>query len=159
MFIPKAVGKAHKKYGSPAMAALFVLIISLVPAIIFGLLYGPEVGGLVMLYANAYSAYTEHIIVSVGLPFYTRKIGQFKIFQHLIFPILAIGVLAAVIFFSLYPSPPPYPYNLAAYVGISWIPFSGILTFVEWKLHPEIVRNAGQHNINLKQVALLEKSK
>ena len=159
MFIPKAVGKVHRKHGSPAIAALFVFIISLVPSIIFGLVYGPEVGGLVMLYANAYSAYTEHIIVSVGLPLYARKTGEFKLLQHLVFPMVAIGVLAAVIFFSLYPAPPPYPYNLAAYVGIGWIPVSGILTFVEWKLHPGVVRNAGQHNINVPPAVMQEESK
>ena len=72
---------------------------------------------------------------------------------------VAIGVLAAVIFFSLYPAPPPYPYNLAAYVGIGWIPVSGILTFVEWKLHPGVVRNAGQHNINVPPAVMQEESK
>ncbi|MCL4330975.1 MAG: hypothetical protein M1304_01725, partial [Candidatus Thermoplasmatota archaeon] len=90
---------------------------------------------------------------------YARKTGEFKLLQHLVFPMVAIGVLAAVIFFSLYPAPPPYPYNLAAYVGIGWIPVSGILTFVEWKLHPGVVRNAGQHNINVPPAVMQEESK
>ena len=148
IFLPESIGKVHRKIGSPAMSALFVFLLSLIPAIIFGLLYGPEAGGLLMLYANAYSAYTEHIIASVGLPFYTKKRGEFRLFQHLVFPAIAIGVLGAVIFFSLYPSPPAYPYNLAAYIGIGWIPLSAVMTLVEWKLHPERVTNAGQHNLN-----------
>ena len=146
IFLPEAIGKVHRKIGSPAMSALFVFLLSLIPAIIFGLVYGPEAGGLLMLYANAYSAYTEHIIASVGLPFYMKKRRDFKLLQHLVFPALAIGVLGAVIFFSLYPAPPAYPYNLAAYIGIGWIPISALMTFVEWKIHPERIRNAGQHN-------------
>ena len=148
IFLPESIGRVHRKIGSPAMSALFVFLLSLIPAIIFGLVYGPEAGGLLMLYANAYSAYTEHIIASVGLPFYMRKRGEFRILQHLAFPAIAIGVLGAVIFFSLYPAPPAYPYNLAAYIGIGWIPISALMTFVEWKLHPERVTNAGKHNSN-----------
>ena len=147
LFLPRSIGKVHTRYGSPHISAFFVFLLSLIPAIVFGLIYGPETGGLVMLFANAYSAYTEHIIASVGLPLFARKRGEFRLFQHLIFPAIAIGVLGAVIFFSLYPAPPPYPYDIAAFVGIGWIPLSGILTLVEWKIHPERVRISGQHNM------------
>lgn len=146
MFLPRSFGKVHPKYGSPANSALFVFVISIGVAIIFGLLFGPEAGGLLMLYANAYAAYTEHIVASVGLPFFARRKGDFRMLQHLVFPAIAIAVLAAVMVSTLYPALPPYPYNIAAFAGIGWIPVSGALTFIEWKLHPETVRNAGQHN-------------
>jgi len=147
LFLPKSFGKVHKKHGSPHIAALFVFLSSLGIAIIFGILYGPLVGGLLMLYANAYSAYLEHIIASIGLPFFTKRIKDFKPIQHAVFPAIATGVLVAIMFFSFYPAPPPYPFNIAAYVGVSWLLISGILTYVEWKLHPERVKKAGQHNI------------
>ncbi len=73
-----------------------------------------------------------------------RKRGQFRVVQHLLFPAVAVGVLGAVIFFSFYPSPPAYPFDLAAYIGVAWIPFSAIMATVEYRLHPERVLAAGR---------------
>lgn len=137
LFLPKSLSKVHSKYGSPSASAIFVFGLSLVIALIFGFIFGPVTGGLVMLFANGYSAYTEHIVASIGLPFYAKKMKDFHLVQHLVFPAVAIGVLIAVMFFTLYPTPPSYPYNIAAYVGIAWIPVSAIMTFVEMKIHPE----------------------
>ena len=137
LFLPKSLTKVRSKNGSPSVSAMFVFGLSLVLAIIFGALFGPVIGGLVMLFANGYSAYTEHIVASIGLPFYAKKMKDFHLFQHLIFPAIAIGVLIAVMFFTMYPAPPSYPFNIAAYVGIAWIPISAVMTFVEMKIHPD----------------------
>lgn len=133
LFLPRSLKKIHERYGSPYNSAIFVFIVSLSVGLAFGFAFGPEIGGLVMLFANGYAAYTEHIVASIGLPFYAKKMGDFKVLQHLVFPIIAVGVLAAVIFFTLYPAPPAYPYNIAAYVGIGWIPFAGLMTLIELK--------------------------
>ena len=44
-------------------------------------------------------------------------------------------------------SPEKYPYNIAIYVGVGWIPISAIMTAIEYKLHPENVKSAGQFTI------------
>ncbi len=147
LFLPKKLSEVHPKYGSPHYSALFVYITSLALALIFGAIFGPFTGGLVMLYMNAYAAYLEHIVASIGLPFYAKKKGDFNIFSHLIIPIIAIAILIAVIVSTFYPSPPSYPYNIAAYVGVAWIGISALMAYIEKVLHPQVVANAGQYNI------------
>ena len=44
-------------------------------------------------------------------------------------------------------SPGKYPDNIAVYIGISWIPIAGLLTFIEYKIHPEKVRKAATMSI------------
>lgn len=144
LFLPRSLARVHSRYGSPHVSATFVLVASLVVALAFGLAFGPAEGGLLMLYANGYCAYLEHIVASIGLPVMARKRGQFRVVQHLLFPAVAVGVLGAVIFFSFYPSPPAYPFDLAAYIGVAWIPFSAIMATVEYRLHPERVLAAGR---------------
>ncbi len=60
---PRSLARVHSRYGSPPhVSATFVLVASLVVALAFGLAFGPAEGGLLMLYANGYCAYLEHIV-------------------------------------------------------------------------------------------------
>lgn len=145
--MPKSLRAVHPKYGSPYKAALLVYIIAVAVSLGFGLAFGPYIGGLLMLVANAYAAYLEHILASIGLPFFARKNKVFNIFTHLILPIIAIAILLAVLASTVYPSVPAYPFNIAVYIGIAWIGISGLLTFLEFRVHPSSVNNAGQFSI------------
>lgn len=147
VIMPKSLRAVHPKYGSPYKAALLVYIIAVAVSLGFGLAFGPYIGGLLMLVANAYAAYLEHILASIGLPFFARKNKVFNIFTHLILPIIAIAILLAVLASTVYPSVPAYPFNIAVYIGIAWIGISGLLTFLEFRVHPSSVNNAGQFSI------------
>lgn len=146
LFLPKSIAKIHKKYKTPSNAALVIFGMSFVIAVIFGVLFGPVQGGLMMLLINAYAAYTEHIVASVSLPFMMKRIGKLKVMEHLIIPIIGILILVIIMAGTLI-SPEKYPDNLAVYIGISWIPIAGIMTLIEYKIHPDKVRNAAKMSI------------
>jgi amino acid transporter len=147
LFLPSSLKKIHKRHATPNVSAVFVFLVSLVISLIFGAIYGPFMGGLWLLFANGYAAYTEHIVASIGLPFFARRKGVFNVFKHLVFPVVAVGVLLAVMVSTVYPSFPAAPLNSAVYVGIGWVGFSGLMTLVEWKIHPQIVNSSGQFNV------------
>lgn len=146
LFLPESIGRIHKKYKTPSNAALVIFAFSLVIAIIFGVLFGPVKGGLMMLLINAYAAYVEHIIASISLPVMMRRIHKFKVIEHLIIPVIGILILVIIMAGTIL-SPGKYPENLAVYIGISWIPIAGLLTFIEYKIHPDKVRNAAKMSI------------
>ncbi len=146
LFLPKSLAGVHKRYSTPHISALVIFIFSLVVAIFFGLKFGPVAGGLLMLLMNAYAAYTEHIIASISLPFLMKRINKLKIIEHIIIPVIGILLLLIVMAGTLI-SPEKYPYNIAVYIGVGWIPIAAILTAIEYKLHPERVKLAGQFTI------------
>ena len=145
--MPRSLNAIHPKYGSPHKTALLIYVISIVISLTFGLLFGPLAGGLIMLFANAYAAYFEHILASIGLPFFARKNNFFNLLYHLIIPIIGIAILLAVIVSTVYPALPSYPYNIAVIIGIAWLGVSALLTYVEIKLHPSRVKNAGKYSL------------
>ena len=142
MFLPKQLMYVHRKYGSPYISALFIYAISVAIALVLGLLFGPVIGGLFGLYMNSYAAFMEHILASIGLPFIAKRRGRFKIIQHVVLPTMAIGTLVMIMILSLFPTPPPYPFNIAAYIGIAWIPTSALITFLEGRIHPNAINKA-----------------
>lgn len=146
LFLPEAIARINKKHKTPSNAALTIFIISFIVAVIFGVLFGPVQGGLMMLLINAYAAYTEHIIASISLPVMMRRIHKLKILEHLVIPVIGILILV-IIMAGTVMSPGKYPDNIAVYIGISWIPIAGLLTFIEYKIHPEKVRNAATMSI------------
>ena len=148
VIMPKSLNAIHPRYGSPHKAALLIYIIAIIISLTFGLLFGPLAGGLMMLFANAYAAYFEHILASIALPFYARKNNFFNLLYHLIIPIIGIAILLAVIISTVYPALPGYPYNIAVIIGIAWLGISALLTFIEIKLHPSRVKNAGIYSLS-----------
>lgn len=141
LFLPKSIARIHKKYKTPSTAALVIFIISFLVAVLFGVLYGPLEGGLLMLLINAYAAYVEHIIASIALPVMMKKTGNFKVLEHLVIPVIGIVILVIIMLGTLL-SPGKYPDNIAVYIGVSWIGIAGILTYIEYRLHPERVKKA-----------------
>jgi hypothetical protein len=75
-----------------------------------------------------------------------RRIHKFKVIEHLIIPVIGILILVIIMAGTVL-SPGKYPENLAVYIGISWIPIAGLLTFIEYKIHPDKVRNAAKMSI------------
>ena len=146
LFLPASVKKVHKKYKTPSNSALIIFILSFVIAVIFGLKFGPVAGGLIMLLMNAYAAYMEHIVASISLPFMMHRLKKLKIIEHVIIPVIGILILIIIMMGTLI-TPEKHPYNIAVYFGISWILISGLLTFIEYKKHPENVINAGNISI------------
>lgn len=146
LFLPNSVAKIHERYRTPHVAALIIFILSFLIAIFFGLRYGPVAGGLLMLLINSYAAYTEHIVASIALPFLTHRRGEFKLIQHVVIPVIGMAILLIIMISTLI-TPEPYPENFAVYFGVSWIPISGLLTFIEYKIHPGKVKKAAQFTI------------
>ena len=75
-----------------------------------------------------------------------RRIHKLKILEHLVIPVIGILILV-IIMAGTVMSPGKYPDNIAVYIGISWIPIAGLLTFIEYKIHPEKVRKAATMSI------------
>ncbi|MEM0139970.1 MAG: APC family permease [Ferroplasma sp.] len=146
LFLPESIAKVHKKYKTPSNAALVIFIMSFLVAVFFGVMYGPVAGGLLMLLINAYAAYVEHIIASISLPVMMRRIGKFKLLEHLVIPVIGIVILLIIMVGTL-ASPGKYPDNIAVYIGVSWIPIAALLTFIEYKIHPENVKKAAVMSI------------
>ena len=147
VIMPKSLTAVHKKYGSPYKSAILIYVVAIIVSLGFGLAFGPFVGGLMMLFANGYAAYLEHILASIGLPFLAKKNGSFSMVYHLIVPIIGIAILLAILVSTIYPTLPAYPFNYAVYVGIAWLGVSVLLTYIEMKLHKENVKKAGQWSL------------
>ena len=129
--IHRSLGSTHKQNETPAVAVIFVGVLTFVPAAVLGSrgMSGTDIYGWMGSLAT-YGFITTYGLVAVALPFYLRRIGKLTAAMVLL-AMAATTAMVLALAGSLYPVPPaPYnwlPYLYLAYLamGMLWFAVSG----------------------------------
>lgn len=146
VIFPESFSKINKKTGTPYISTIFILILSVILGVTFGIFFGPEDGGFVLLFADAFFSFLIRSITSSSLiisAFKNKKMGLTALFGNLIIPVISITVLVVVLASNFFPLP-IYPYNYASILGVTIIIAALFVTIYTYYKNPEIIRNAGK---------------
>lgn len=122
--LPKWLGRLHNRYRTPYIVLVLGGLISIGLAFWVTAAYGPLPGNLTLILGVltlcVLVAYTG---VSLTVFFYYRREHQseFNVLLHAVIPILTAVLVVGVLFAQFYPTPPPFPGNLAAPIAAGWL--------------------------------------
>jgi amino acid transporter len=130
-FAPKVLGRVHQKLATPDTALHIMLVGNLI--LMFAMSYntGTAVYGIVNT-AGALACMVAYAATSLGSMILFGRRGDWT--WQLIFPFLAMVVMAYCFWSNIYPVP-SYPYNILPYVVIAWLVVGMIITAVCRKNH------------------------
>jgi amino acid transporter len=122
--LPRWLGRLHPRYRTPYMVLALGGLISIGFAFWVTAAYGPLPGNLTLILGVlTLCVLVAYIGVSITVFFYYRREHQsdFKVLLHVVIPIITTLLVAGVLFAQFYPTPPPFPGNLAAPIAAGWL--------------------------------------
>ncbi len=156
IIFPKSFSEVHKKYKSPHKAIRAYMILMLVINLLFGFLFGPKTGALILLTGSGIGIIFTHIYANISLTLYTRTQKVFKWLVHGLIPIASSIIAAVVIFYTVQqdilaqisaPSFDNFAYASSAVVGVMWsFVFAIIISFYYVRKKPKIATEAGTYD-------------
>ncbi|MEM0140138.1 MAG: APC family permease [Ferroplasma sp.] len=145
IMFPKVFSTINK-HSVPGNLVIFTGILSIVIAIVSGLLLGPLTASLFLIISNSIFSFSNHALAGVGLGFYHKRNGTLKIIQHIIIPWAVTVALIVAIFYVVYPAPPP-PLNYASYIAGIYLIFIIAAYLYYLKKKPEIIEEVGKFTL------------
>ena len=120
--LPKILGSVHPKNRTPDKAILIQTLATSLTVLFIGLPLGPYNLFNIMGIAGTFTYIVIFIITNVAAFrfFSTRKRDEFKIFPHVIFPIVTSASLIAIGYYSLHPLP-SWPVSIGPFITIFYI--------------------------------------
>jgi amino acid transporter len=120
--LPSAFGRTHPEHRTPHVAIIAQSILALVVALVLGAAFDPVGGFSIIATAVTIVVILVYITISVStIVFYLReRRDEFNVLLHGVFPVLAILILLAPLYYQFAPLP-PYPVRLGNYFAIAWI--------------------------------------
>ncbi len=160
--LPSIFGRSHPRYKSPWIAILFILLITL----ILGAWPGQSVQGggglppapqplpfvIFMATTATLGILGGYLLVGIsGLVYYQRHKeagGAGRAIWQILFPVIAILIVAAALFSSIYPIPPAAPLttplNYTPWIFAGWLALGIIIVVVLRVTNPALVHRFGQ---------------
>jgi amino acid transporter len=127
--LPSVFGRTHPEHRTPYIAIIAQSILALVVALVLGAAFEP-VGGFSI------------IATAVTMVFYLReRRDQFNVLLHGVFPVLAILILLAPLYYQFAPLP-DYPVRLGNYFAILWIVLGFIALGLAASQRPQAIAQA-----------------
>jgi amino acid transporter len=156
VIFPKSFSEVHRKYKSPYKAIRAYMILMLVINLIFGFLFGPRTGALILLTGSGIGIIFTHVYANISLTLYTRTQKVFKLLAHGIVPTLSSIIAIIVIYYTveqdvlsqvISPSFDHFAYASSAVFGVIWsFVFALIISFYYVKMKPNIATEAGTYD-------------
>jgi amino acid transporter len=141
--LPSAFGRTHPVHRTPYVATIAQSIFALVVALVLGAAFDP-VGGFSII-ATAVTIVVILVYMAVCLSsivFYLRvRRDQFNVLLHGVFPVLAILILFAPLYYQFFPLP-PYPVRLGNYFAIIWIALGFVALGLAAARRPQAIAQA-----------------
>ncbi len=120
--LPGAFGRTHPEHRTPHVAIIAQSILALVVALALGAAFDPVGGFSIIATAVTIVVILVYMTVCVSTTvFYLReRRDQFNVLLHGVFPVLAIVILLAPLYYQFAPLP-AYPVRLGNYFAVIWI--------------------------------------
>ncbi|AWR96073.1 amino acid permease [Acidianus brierleyi] len=159
IILPKWIAYVHPKYKTPSHAIIFWLGLSVIVSLIFGILFGPVNGGLVLLDMAGVAILSVHIVTNSALSIYKRRSSHhysiIEIAKYFLAPSMASILGITIIYFSLQstiaqvisqPTPLNFAYFGATLGGVLWCLVGFIISFYYIRKKPDILAKAGNYD-------------
>lgn len=159
--LPSIFGRSHSRYKSPWVSILFILLITFIlgvlPGRIMDSLEGfpplPQPMPFVIFMAGTATLgiLGGYILVGIsGLVFFQRhkEGGGAQLIWQILFPAIAVLIVGAALFSSIYPLPPAPPLlpplSYSPYIFVGWLLLGIILVVALRVANPALVSKFGQ---------------
>ena len=142
--LPRFFGHVHRTRRTPSYAILFQGAVTLLLAVVAGLLWGTLRGFAVLAVTLTIAAMIIYALGNLALPvFYLKEHrDEFSLIRHALLPLAALPLLAYVVYRTVWP-PPLYPFNVPAYVACAWIALGGLFVLYLSMKRPEALEKSG----------------
>lgn len=153
IILPKWFSHVHPKHRTPSHALLGWLAITYALSIIFGILYGPVNGALVLLTVSGIGIIFVHVFANSALTAYALRTGKFDALAHGIVPIASSILALIVVYYSVEstlssalssPSLLNYGYIGATIGGLVWVAVGLAISAYYVRRKPDILARAGK---------------
>ena len=120
--LPRVFGRTHPEHRTPHVAIIAQSILALVVALVLGAAFEPVGGFSIIATAVTIVVILVYMMVSLAcMVFYLReRRDQFNVLLHGVFPVLAILILFAPLYYQFAPLP-DYPVRLGNYFAVLWV--------------------------------------
>jgi len=141
--LPRVFGRTHPEHRTPYVAIIAQSILALVVALVLGAAFEPVGGFAIIATAVTIVVILVYMMVSLAcMVFYLReRRDQFNVLLHGVFPVLAILVLLAPLYYQFAPLP-DYPVRLGNYFAILWIVLGFIALGLAASQRPQAIAQA-----------------
>lgn len=129
--MPKSLGRASARFGTPVNALTAMLVLSVVMGLGFGLGFQPLPAFSMLSLVVTLCALAVYALTQIGLVAYFRRQGRFNVFWHLLLPTAAVAAIVYLYYKSVSPTP-AYPTNWAIWVALMWAG-AGVVVLVALK--------------------------
>ncbi len=156
VIFPSSFSEVHKKYRSPYKAIRAYMILMIVVNLVFGLLFGPKTGALILLTGAGIGIIFTHVYANISLTLYTKSQKVFKWLVHGIVPTVSTIIALVVVGFTVeqdilaqlnHPGLDNFAYAASAVVGLIWsFVFALIISYYYVKKKPKIATKAGTYD-------------
>ncbi|MCL4334167.1 MAG: APC family permease [Candidatus Thermoplasmatota archaeon] len=145
VFFPKSFTKINK-HKVPGNVVIFTGVLSLVIAIVAGLLMGPLTASIFLILSNSVFSFFNHALAGIELSVYHHRNKTLKVFRHVVIPwVTAIMIFIAIIY-VVYPAPPA-PLKYSAWVAGIYAVFVIISYFYYKSRSPEKLGKIGEFSL------------
>jgi amino acid transporter/signal transduction histidine kinase len=142
--LPRFFGHVHRTRRTPSYATLFQGAVTLLLAVVAGVLWGTLRGFAVLAITLTIAAMIMYALGNLALPvFYLKEHrDEFSLVRHALLPLAALPLLAYVVYRTVWPVP-VYPFNVPAYVACAWIGLGGLFVAYLSIKRPEALEKSG----------------
>lgn len=160
VIFPKFFAKVHPKYRTPGNAMIGWISIVFVIDLVFGLVFGPVNGALILLTGAGIGIIFVHVLANTSLTLYSHNLlrhrGESNALYHYVAPTASSVIGLIIIFYSLQSEIQAYladktglnlAYLLAVIVGLVWVLVVGsLLSLYYHTRRKEIIQKAGEYD-------------
>jgi amino acid transporter len=141
--LPRVFGRTHPEHRTPYVATIAQSILALVVALVLGAAFDPVGGFSIIATAVTIVVILVYMMVSLAcMVFYLReRRDQFNVLLHGVFPVLAILILFAPLYYQFAPLP-DYPVRLGNYFAILWIVLGFVALGLAASQRPQAIAQA-----------------
>jgi amino acid transporter len=141
--LPRVFGRTHPEHRTPYIAIIAQSILALVVALVLGAVFDPVGGFAIIATAVTIVVILVYMMVSLAcMAFYLReRRDQFNVLLHGVFPVLAILILLAPLYYQFAPLP-DYPVRLGNYFAILWIVLGFVALGLAVSQRPQAIAQA-----------------
>ncbi|AOL17452.1 hypothetical protein BFU36_12840 [Sulfolobus sp. A20] len=156
IIFPKWLAYVHPKYKTPSHAILVWLSLAVVISLIFGILFGPVNGGLVLLDMAGVCILAVHAVTNSALSLYIKHTRQnyspLDVIKFFLAPSIASVFSVLIIYFSLQsalaqaiaqPTSLNFAFFGATLMGVIWVLIGIGISYYYLKRKPDILAKAG----------------
>jgi amino acid transporter/signal transduction histidine kinase len=137
-------GHVDSVHRTPSYAILFQSVVSILLALVSGLLWGTVMGFAVLAITLTFGAVVIYAMGNIALPvfYFKEHRSEFSKVKHALIPLAALPLLGAVLYRSVSPVP-AYPLNLPAYVTAVWVALAVMLVAYLARTRPAALQKSG----------------